>query len=92
MPEALIYYLVIINIIAFCMFGMDKSAAIRQKGRIPNRVLLGMAVLGGSLGSLVGMYVFRHKTKKWYYKVTVPLILIIQIAAAVILFTGVMDK
>ena len=78
-------YLVIINIAAFCMYGLDKSAAIKQKERIPNKVLLFMAVIGGSVGALAGMYTFRHKTKKWYYTVTVPVILLLQITAAVLL-------
>ena len=81
-------YIVIVNILAFSLFGIDKSAAIQQKQRIPNRVLLLTAVFGGSLGSLVGMYTFRHKTKKWYYTVTVPVLLVIQIVAAVLLLSS----
>lgn len=83
-----IIFLAAINIAAFCLYGIDKSAAIKQKQRIPNRVLLMMAVVGGSLGALVGMYIFRHKTKKWYYTVTVPALLVIQIAAAVLLLNS----
>ena len=81
----IVTYIVIVNIAAFCLYGIDKSAAIKQKQRIPNRVLLLSAVIGGSLGALAGMYTFRHKTKKWYYTVTVPVLLIIQITAAVLL-------
>jgi uncharacterized membrane protein YsdA (DUF1294 family) len=81
-------YIVIVNILAFCLYGIDKSAAIRQRERIPNRILLLLAVFGGSLGALIGMYTFRHKTKKWYYTVTVPVLLIIQIAAAVLLLSS----
>ena len=81
-------YIVIVNILAFSFFGIDKSAAIQQKQRIPNRVLLLTAVFGGSLGSLVGMYTFRHKTKKWYYTITVPVLLLIQIVAAVLLLSS----
>ncbi len=81
-------YIIIVNILAFCLYGMDKSAAIKQKQRIPNRVLLLTAVFGGSLGALAGMYTFRHKTKKWYYTITVPALLIIQIAAAVLLLNS----
>ncbi len=81
-------YLVIINIVAFCMYGLDKSAAIKQKERIPNKVLLFMAVIGGSVGALAGMYTFRHKTKKWYYTLTVPVILLLQITAAVLLLSS----
>ncbi len=81
-------YIVIVNIIAFCLYGIDKSAAIKQKQRIPNRVLLLTAAFGGSLGALAGMYTFRHKTKKWYYTITVPALLIIQIAAAVMILNS----
>ena len=81
-------YIVIVNMLAFCMYGIDKSAAIKQKQRIPNRVLLLMAIIGGSLGALAGMYIFRHKTKKWYYTITVPVLLVIQIAAAVLLLSS----
>lgn len=51
-------------------------------------MLLGTAVIDGSIGAFAGMYIFRHKTKKWYYTLTVPVILIIQIAAAVFLLSG----
>ncbi|MBR3201566.1 MAG: DUF1294 domain-containing protein [Mogibacterium sp.] len=81
-------YIIIVNILAFCLYGVDKSAAIRQKQRIPNRVLLLMAAFGGSLGALAGMYTFRHKTKKWYYTITVPVLLVIQIVAAVLLLSS----
>ena len=83
-----VIYIIIVNIAAFCLYGIDKSAAIKQKQRIPNRVLLLTAVFGGSLGALAGMYTFRHKTKKWYYTITVPALLLIQITAAVLLLTS----
>ncbi len=81
-------YIALINILTFFVYGLDKSAAVNQKQRIPNRVLLGMAAIGGSAGALAGMYTFRHKTQKKYYTVTVPLLLILQIAAAVMLLSG----
>ena len=81
-------YIIIVNILAFCLYGIDKSAAVKQKQRIPNRVLLLMAAFGGSLGALAGMYTFRHKTKKWYYTITVPVLLVIQIVAAVLLLSS----
>ncbi len=83
-----VIYIIIVNIAAFCLYGIDKYAAIKQKQRIPNRVLLLIAVFGGSLGALAGMYTFRHKTKKWYYTITVPALLLIQITAAVLLLTS----
>ena len=81
-------YLAFINILTFIMYGLDKSAAVKQKQRIPNRVLLGLAAIGGSAGALAGMYTFRHKTQKKYYTITVPLLLILQLAAAVMLLSG----
>lgn len=81
-------YLALINILTFIVYGLDKSAAVKQKQRIPNRVLLGLAAIGGSAGALAGMYTFRHKTQKKYYTVTMPLLLILQIAAAVMLLSG----
>ena len=81
-------YIAIINILTFIVYGLDKSAAVKQKQRIPNRVLLGLAAIGGSAGALAGMYTFRHKTQKKYYTITVPLMLTMQIAAAVLLLSG----
>ena len=78
-------YLVIINIVTFCLYGLDKSAAVKEKWRIPNRVLLGLAALGGSIGAWAGMYTFRHKTQEWYYTITVPVMLLLQITLIVLL-------
>ena len=75
----LFYYLIFINILNIILFGMDKYKAIHQKNRIRNSTLIGLSLLGGSIGTLIGMYIFRHKTKTWYYKYTTPIILIIQI-------------
>ncbi len=86
--KAFVAYIFIVNILAFCLYGIDKSAAIKQKQRIPNKVLLLIAAFGGSLGALAGMYTFRHKTKKWYYTAVVPALLVIQIAAMVLLLSG----
>ena len=82
MIKAICIYLIAINILTFCFYGGDKSAAVKGKRRVPNRVLLGLAAIGGWLGALTGMYTFRHKTKTWYYTIPVPVILILQIAAA----------
>ena len=86
--QAAAIYIALINILTFFVYGLDKSAAVKQKQRIPNRVLLGLAAIGGSAGALAGMYTFRHKTQKKYYTVTEPLLLILQIAAAVMLLSG----
>ena len=80
-----IAYLVIINILSFCIYGIDKSAAVKEKWRIPNRVLLGLAAVGGSIGAWAGMYIFRHKTQKWYYTITVHVMLLLQIMLIVLM-------
>ena len=74
-------YLLIINIVGFFAMGIDKAKAKMKAWRIPEKTLLGFAVAGGGLGVLLGMEMFRHKTKHWYFKYGVPAILIIEIAA-----------
>ncbi len=72
-------YLIIINIVSFFMYGIDKRKARLDKWRIPEKTLLEVAFLGGSVGALLGMQVFRHKTKHWKFKVLVPLFLVLHI-------------
>ena len=76
----LLVYLIIINVVTIIAYGLDKIAAIRQdvKRRIAIVRLLGLAAIGGSLGALIGMYAFRHKTTKDYFTVGVPLIILAQ--------------
>lgn len=76
----LMIYLVIINLIAFLTFGADKRRARRDKRRVRESTLFLLAAIGGSIGALLGMYVFRHKTRHWYFCVGIPAILILQIA------------
>ena len=78
-------YFVKINIATFCLYGIDKAAAVKEKWRIPNRVLLGLAAFGGLIGAWAGMYTFRHKTQKWHYTITVPVMLLLQITVIVLL-------
>ena len=66
-------------VLAFVMFGIDKYRAIKGGYRIPIAVLLGMAFAGGSVGALLGMVIFRHKIRKNYFAVGVPLILVMQV-------------
>ena len=80
-----VIYLIMINLITFCLYGKDKNAAIGQRRRIPNRTLIGFAAIGGSIGALAGMYTFRHKTNTKLYKITIPLLLIIQVIAVILL-------
>lgn len=75
-------YLVMINLAAFALMGVDKSRARRHAWRIPEKTLFLSAVFGGSLGAILGMQVFHHKTKHWYFVVGMPLIFALQLALA----------
>ncbi len=74
----LLIYLGIINLIGLFSMFLDKQKAKRGKWRIPEKTLFLLAVIGGSLGTTLGMHMFRHKTKHWYFKFGMPMILIIQ--------------
>ena len=77
--SSLILYLIIINVVTFVIFGVDKYKAIRQEWRIRESTLLGLALIGGSIGGWLAMYIFHHKTKKVKFFVGIPVILVIQI-------------
>lgn len=79
----IIFYLLLINIVGYAIMGIDKRRAIRGAFRIPEATLFGTAFLGGSLGCILGMQHFRHKTKHWYFKYGMPAILFLQIASAI---------
>ena len=76
-------YLLLINAAAFVLMLADKIKAKKNRWRIPERTLIGSAILGGSIGALAGMYTFRHKTKHLKFTLGIPAILIAQIALAV---------
>ncbi|SDA48023.1 Uncharacterized membrane protein YsdA, DUF1294 family [Lachnospiraceae bacterium G11] len=82
----LLVYLVIINIIGFAMMGIDKKKAKKRSFRIPEASLFIIAVIGGSLGTIAGMYFFRHKTRHWYFVYGMPAILVLQIILALVLY------
>ena len=71
--------LLVLNIITFLVYGIDKFKAQHARWRVPESVLLGLAAIGGSIGAWLGMMVWRHKTQHNKFKYGVPLILIIQI-------------
>ena len=83
----IIGYLVVMNIVGIAVMGIDKSKAKRGAWRIKEATLFGVSIMGGSIGTLLGMYMFRHKTKHIYFVIGMPLILILHIALAVFLFT-----
>lgn len=86
-----IIYLLIVNITAFALMGMDKRRAIRHAWRIPETALFGWAIAGGSVGAILGMYIFRHKTRHWYFKYGFPAILALQ-AGLLLYVLGVLKK
>lgn len=77
--NALQYYLIFINIVSFLLMGTDKWRSIRHRWRIPEKTLFLTALLGGSLGSLLGMGIFWHKVRNKYFVVGMPAILIAQL-------------
>ena len=81
-----ILYLILVNLIGFATMGIDKKKAIKHKYRIPEKTLFLIALLGGSAGSILGMQLFRHKTKHWYFVLGMPSILILQIALLFFLY------
>ncbi len=82
----LLEYLIVVNLIGFALMGIDKYKAKKRAFRIPEATLFIVAVIGGSIGSIIGMYAFRHKTRHWYFVYGMPAILIIQILLITLLF------
>ena len=81
-----VIYLIIINLIAFLAMYIDKRKARYEKWRIPEQTLFILAVIGGSIGAIAGMYTFRHKTKKLRFSIGFPMILVLQIILIVSLW------
>ena len=84
--EYLFYYLLAVNIIACFFYGMDKWKARHGAWRIPERVLLLLAFVGGSLGALLGMRIFHHKTRKSKFDIGVPALLAVQCIVLIYIF------
>lgn len=72
-------YVILMSLLLFGMMGVDKQRAMHHKYRISEKKLFLVALIGGAIGGTIGMYLFRHKTKHWYFKYGFPLIGIIQI-------------
>lgn len=79
MLEYFLYYLIIINILTFIIYGIDKEKAKKGQWRIPESILLLLAVMGGSSGAWFGMRKFHHKIRKPKFYISVPLIFIVQV-------------
>ena len=81
-----LWYLLLINAAAFILMLVDKRKARKNRWRIPERALILSALFGGSIGALLGMYTFRHKTKHLKFTLGIPAILIAQISLAIWIF------
>lgn len=80
-----IVYLAVINLTAFVIYGSDKKRAAAGRWRISEGTLLGIALIGGSVGALAGMKCFRHKTRHWKFRILVPLFLLFHLAVVLML-------
>ena len=85
LPHIVLIYLAVINVVTFFMYGIDKWKAKKSKWRIRETALLGLAVLGGSIGAWLGMKVWHHKTQHKKFRYSVPVIIIIQLSIIVYL-------
>ena len=85
MTRYLLYYLAAINLLGLALMGADKRRARKAARRIPEKTLFVAALLGGSVGSILGMWTFHHKTRHWYFGFGMPLILLAQLVAAMLL-------
>ena len=81
--KILLAYLLVINVAAFAMYGIDKRKAIKDQWRIPEKTLLLVALLGGSAGAFAGMQTFHHKTKHWKFLIGVPACILLHVVIAV---------
>lgn len=81
MTDTLLYVLIAMNAIAFALMGIDKHKAKHKKRRIPEKTLFAASILFGAVGGTLGMYVFHHKTKHWYFELFFPLLIIVQTVA-----------
>ena len=84
--KLLLMYLLVLNVVGFTWMGIDKRRAKKGKWRISERSLILCAVLGGSVGSLLGMRCFRHKTKHPKFYIGIPVIFVLQVVAGVLIW------
>ncbi len=85
MIKWILLYLLLINFIAFFAMGIDKRKARKKKWRVPEKTLFLFVLLGGGIGGTAGMFVFRHKTKHWYFRLGFPFIALLEYAGLVYL-------
>ena len=86
MQKGLLIYLIVMNLIGLAVMAMDKSKARHHAWRIPEKTLFLVSILGGSVGTWAGMYLFHHKTKHWYFVKGMPLIFFIHVVIACVIY------
>ena len=86
--QNIIIYLSIINVIGFIIMGIDKKRAKMMEWRIPEKTFFIITLFGGGVGTIAGMYTFRHKTRKKYFTIGLPVILIIEIICVIYFILG----
>ncbi len=84
--KSIIFYYVVMNLVAFIMYGIDKSRAIKKEWRISEKSLILVSVAGGAFGALLGMHIFRHKTRHIKFQLIIPLTVIIHFVIVYMLF------
>ena len=82
-------YLIMINVITFALYGLDKWRAMTRQWRVREKKLIILALIGGSIGAMIGMTVFHHKTRKKKFSVGIPLILVVEYGLAAWLMTSI---
>lgn len=80
-------FMALMSLIGFCAMGIDKAKAKKNAWRIPEKTLFAIAFLGGGAGIWLGMEVFRHKTKHWYFKYGIPTIVLLEFIGVCYVFT-----
>lgn len=85
MYKIIFLYLIVINICGFLIMFIDKNRAVHKEWRIPEKTLMFVSLIGGSIGMFAGMHIFRHKTKHIKFTLGVPFIFIIELITAVYL-------
>lgn len=83
--KGIIIYYIVVSVLAFFLYGIDKSKAKKGKWRIPEKTLFGIAFLGGGVGALLGMEIFRHKTKHMSFCILVPLAIALHVGLIIYL-------
>lgn len=86
--QIILYYLCIMNVIGFLFMGLDKWKARKRAWRIPEATLLLIAALGGAAGSMLGMHLFHHKTRHWYFLYGIPAMLVVHILLGLFVWKG----